>query len=183
METKTNETVPTIDPLDIIQDAVMTSLYPRGKHMRLNFTPQGLARYGQVLGWLHGLASTNRELARALARDFFARLDYLADYGGEIEEEWEGRTIRYSKWRVSLGDDGTFNGFTLGWYRAIPPERQVEGQSYPKEMQTIRYGTSYQQRVIEYGFDFCGGLIYHGPGAGQTFTVALDSSGYWGIHT
>ena len=28
-----------------------------------------------------------------------------------------------------------------------------------------------------------GRLIYHGPGAGQTFTVSLDTRQFWGIHT
>lgn len=37
--------------------------------------------------------------------------------------------------------------------------------------------------VVYYGYIFHGGVIYHGPGAGQTFTVSLDSKRLWGIHT
>ncbi len=37
---------------------------------------------------------------------------------------------------------------------------------------------------VHYTVSHNGGLIYHGPGRGQTFTVSLDTSGcLWGIHT
>lgn len=35
---------------------------------------------------------------------------------------------------------------------------------------------------VPYKFSYNGGLIYHGPAAGQTFTVSLSSC-LWGIHT
>lgn len=37
--------------------------------------------------------------------------------------------------------------------------------------------------MIHYVPWYHGGLIYHGPGAGQTFTVSLDTRHFWGIHT
>lgn len=37
---------------------------------------------------------------------------------------------------------------------------------------------------IYYYMGFNGGIIYHGPGAGQTFTVRIgDNSRWWGMHT
>ena len=41
-----------------------------------------------------------------------------------------------------------------------------------------------QRRHIFYRYGYNGGLIYHGPDAGENFTVNNDTSGrWWGLHT
>lgn len=37
--------------------------------------------------------------------------------------------------------------------------------------------------LVYYAYRYNGGVIYHGPGAGQSFTVTLDHTRLWGIHT
>ena len=37
---------------------------------------------------------------------------------------------------------------------------------------------------IRYATSFNGGIVYHGPGAGETFTVRVgDDAAWWGMHT
>ena len=48
---------------------------------------------------------------------------------------------------------------------------------------TLReHGLSYGAVLYRATFAFNGGLIYHGPGAGETFSVSLTPC-LWGIHT
>jgi len=50
-----------------------------------------------------------------------------------------------------------------------------------------RHGSSSESEVVYYGRAFNGGLIYHGPGAGETFSVNLDPAAarehLWSVHT
>jgi len=37
--------------------------------------------------------------------------------------------------------------------------------------------------VVRYAFDYNGGLLYHGPGAGKVFAVTLGDAKGWSLHT
>ena len=204
--------------MEVVQGFCFGYTAPSGKAMRLVFTPQGQARLGQIMGWIWGLyVAGQQELAAKLAIDLLGWFDYLAEYGGQVEIAREGKhSLFYPKWKVSLADDGTFGGFGLAWFRAIPNKKLHEvaeailaqktaaGEYDPenphawtwaledarkqlrinKDLEELRYVDQWNTEVIHYGYDFNGGMIYHGPGRGETFTVSLgQGERFWGIHT
>jgi hypothetical protein len=89
----------------------------------LRLTPQARMRLGHVFGWLTGLAATGNaeftKFAEKAATNLFEKLDWLAHYGGYINEE-----NRVPKYLVELHDDGTLHGFSLLWLIAVAPEQQ-----------------------------------------------------------
>jgi hypothetical protein len=143
----------------------------------LRLTPQARMRLGHVFGWLTGLAATGNaeftKFAEKAATNLFEKLDWLAHYGGYINEE-----NRVPKYLVELHDDGTLHGFSLLWLIAVAPEQQsgVDPTKFRSEYDR------YFAPKYRYVYSFNGGLLYHGPGAGETFCVNLGDS-LWGIHT
>jgi len=128
----------------------------------------GLARMGSVMGWVLALSQAGESaLAERVAAGLTDKLDYLSDYGGEVD----GARFPMRAYRVTLHDDGTFNNFSLAWYRYTPVDK---------------LGTDMKNKIQVMGefyvFCHCGGLIYHGPGHGQSFTVSLTDD-MWGVHT
>ena len=86
----------------------------------LHFTDSGKQRLAHIVGVANGFELLANEAgAHKLMDDLGQQLDYLNDFGGEVEEEVEGDTIKYPKFRVILGDDGTFGGFGIAWYQAV----------------------------------------------------------------
>ena len=61
-------------------------------------------------------------------------------------------------------------------------ERVDPNAAYSEELTEYRFLEKGQTKFY-YVPAFNGGLIYHGPGAGQTFTVNLGGDCLWGIHT
>jgi hypothetical protein len=149
----------------------------------LAFSEEGLARAASVFGWLCGLSQGgNIELANELAADFVSNLDYLAKYGGEVDYAFkyyngEDATRKIPAYVVKLCDDGTAHGFALLWHRPLlTAEIVANHKALGRDVVTFGYDE------IPHGFAFNGGLIYHGPGAGETFTCNTGSRS-WGVHT
>ena len=96
--------------------------YPSSLWPGLYFTRSGEGRLMNIAGYIVGLHQCGQEdLANKLAKSLDAKLMYLGSYGGKREFETSGTPGKVSlpEWRVFLGDDGTFGGFTVAWYRAI----------------------------------------------------------------
>lgn len=172
--------------LEFIQRAVYGYLDARleerwGKYGGgVRFTDSGKARISQIFGWIVGLSANEQTLpfAEQAAEDIASRLDWLAQYGGEVEDGHRGNKPKYL---VQLHDDGTFGGFSVLWFVARTPEEQegIAEDKFRKEFDdTFAYGAK-----VRYVFSFNGGLLYHGPGHGDTFAVTLGSSHLWSIHT
>ena len=147
------------------------------------FSDRGLARAASVFGWLCGIAGGgNIELANELAEDFVRNLDYLAKYGGELDFnylQYDGSpaTRKIPAYVVKLCDDGTAHGFALLWYRPLlTDEILANHKALGRDVVKFNYDE------IPHGFAFNGALIYHGPGAGETFTCNTGSRP-WGVHT
>jgi len=86
----------------------------------LFFTRAGEGRLMNIAGYITGLHQCGQtELATKLAESLDAQLTYLGSYGGAREIETDGTPdkVSFPEWRVFLGDDGTFGGFTIAWYR------------------------------------------------------------------
>lgn len=164
-------------PIDQLSD--MLYGYPEHRLRYMNralvWTESGLARAASVVGYIIGIRDGgNPEFATTLANDFLKNLERLVpDHDIELGED--------SKYKVpasicQIHDDGSFHGFALAWYRF---NRELP---YGEELgeQCIKWGLAF--RECEYRYLYNGGLIYHGPRAGQTFTVTIEPC-LWGIHT
>ncbi len=197
----------------------------------LTFDEGGKARFGQIVGWLTGLAMAGKaKEAGALALDFRQTLDRLNGYTRQEEypvyqsgsnPDAEIGRIKVGRYKVVLGDDGTFGGFRLAWYRAIPSctvvretqvanptigkdadephhvwtdaldamkarmgiRKDLEGYAYFRPNWLKEGETGSICEIVHYGYDFNGGLLYHGPGAGETFAVTLGDVRAWSVHT
>lgn len=149
----------------------------------LAFSDRGLARAASVCGWLCGIAHGGRiELANELAENFIENLKWLSTYGGEVDYAFkyyngEDATRKIPAYVVKLCDDGTAHGFALLWYRPLLGEAVLA-----RHKELGRDVVTFDYRDIPHGFAFNGGLIYHGPGAGETFTCNTGNRP-WGVHT
>ena len=166
----------------------------------LMFTDTGRMRLAHVMGWIRGISLTNPERAEYYARELYERLDYLAGYGGDIEdpEPWENGdafTSTVPRYKVVLGDDGTFNGFTIGWYLVVPDITQLSADTVERWVlrnehlsggccaTETRYGPGYESRVYHYQYSMNGGLLYHGETGDAVFAVQTGTHRPWGVHT
>jgi len=151
----------------------------------LVFSETGKTRLASIYGWIAGLAHAGKDVeAKTLARDIFRALQDLSRYAYDPDANGAPPYI------IELGDDGTFNGFTVGWWvckEQLTPEAQ---QRYKEEGRTVReFTVRYREEdghthlwKREYVFSHPGGLLYHGPFRGETWSVSL-SERYWSIHT
>ena len=162
-------------------------------------TPGGSARVSNIIGYICGVADGgNLSLANALAEDFDQTMSYLANYGGGEEVHKVG-SLRLPidstmhrlpdeikdvpKWRVGIGDDGTALGLGLGWYRVDSVSAHPEHALFDIHLTRWGYcGQDYSRVYVHYKFSHNGGMIYHGPGAGETYTVNIGNK-FWGVHT
>lgn len=167
------------------------------KYKNLVFTPEGEARVMMIAGWITGLIHAGQfELATAVAADINSNLEYLNGYGGDVTDTFEeGAPVKgVPRYVVQLSDDGTFGGFNVAWYRAM--EESLVSDDNEKGLLSDRWGGRHtisrwnpnpfpvrESKRYVYRFDFSGGLLYHGPGGGEVFSVNVGSSRFWGIHT
>ncbi len=171
-------TTQTQTPIDQLSDMLYGYPEHRLRYMNRAFvwTESGLARAASVVGYIIGIRDGgNPEFATSLAEDFLKNLERLVpDHTIPVEED--GRTIKVPASICRIHDDGTFHGFSLAWYsynRVLPYGEEPADRC-------VRWDYAFHQ--YEYRFIYNGGLIYHGPRAGQTFTVTLEPC-LWGIHT
>jgi hypothetical protein len=103
--------------MDVLYDHV------RGHRWKqIHFSEGGQARMASIIGWLTGLAHAGKiELANELADDLARNLDRLNNYGGndDVTPKDSGKKVELPRFKVVLHDDGTFNGFSICWYRLI----------------------------------------------------------------
>jgi len=109
----------------------------------LSVSPEALARFGQIAGWLTGLTHAGKgDLAAKLADDFDAALRYtLAPCESEdieVFSQYSGNAVGtltgVPRCRVMLYDDGTFGGFGVCWYRRVSnAERLAVARSLDEE--------------------------------------------------
>jgi hypothetical protein len=164
----------------------------------MRFSDSATARFAAVAGWLVGMTHCGqREFAERAAADLDERMKRLASYARVEEIETSRGIVRVPVCKVAISDDGTFGGFSFCVYRAkvrngdADERRNRELEEFVTEykrdesgdLRPIYDSLGYIERAfIDYNFCFNGGLLYHGPGRGETFAVSLGCS-LWGIHT
>lgn len=168
------------------------------QYRHIVFTVEGEARVMQIAGWLMGLTHAGRrDLAEKVAEDINAQFAYLNEYGGMVESEFEdGSPVpNVPRYIVQLGDDGSFGGFTVNWYRAFREGGPEDGDRngclrsrWESLADHARWGPQKEgapRELVRFLYRFCmnGGLLYHGPGGGETFSVTVGTPRFWSIHT
>ena len=147
----------------------------RGRGIRFGDGAQ--ARLGQIFGFIHGVAQADRNLATSLAGDILKQLDWLANYGGNIEGH-----EHLPRYILDLRDDGTWGGFSLAWYVVTDIKNLSDVQTNRIHPFTNEYHPQYR-----WVFAMNGGLLFHGwegSGTGTPYAVRIGSSGGpWSIHT
>lgn len=84
--------------------------------------------------------------------------------------------------KEKLGNDCSYGDVKDEVHAKLKIREWVSGTN-GEELTKHRYLSDYGQVMVRYGFAYNGGLIYHGPGAGETYTVCLTPEDGWGIHT
>lgn len=105
----------------------------------LHFTDSGLGRLAHTAGWFRGLVQCGKRAeAGALAHDLDGMLTHLSGYGGFIELKEGINTLKFPTYRIILGDDGTFGGWSLVWCRYFNNETVLAGAEKLAEMDLER---------------------------------------------
>lgn len=192
---------PAVSPLDIVHKAVHSyiasvceSLWgedgSRGRGLR--FSSGAIARLGAIFGWLDGVSQYDLLAGENLAYDIVCKqLDYLANYGGEIEAPWplgptdsnpDPKPIRLPSYVVTLGDDGTLHGFTLMWHKVVLT-KDIKPEALSQAAET-HFSGHFSRMVAKTLRAFNGGLLFH---CNESNVYAVDLSNtkgpHWSIHT
>jgi len=150
----------------------------------LYFTPCGKQRLLSIYGWIVGLHNAGQiEFANNAAANLQEKLDYLShNQWQEIttKEEWSGVVPAR---RVLIGDDRCFNSFSF--VVCMPRLDDANDDNTIKDLDYEMYsqGNYFSKKQIKYRAVYNGGLIYHGPFSGNTFTTNFGGEKLWGIHT
>jgi len=155
------------------------------------FSQMGRSRFYAVLGYIDGLRDAGKaEFAEAMLQDFSDRLKYLDNYGGEKEVSLgAGIEKAVPAYKIMLHDDGTRHGFSIGWFRMSGTESTDKSLSSHPDLwnnystTASRYDPAVGTKTFYYEFAFNGGLLYHGAGGEETFSVCLNQPRFWSIHT
>lgn len=167
-------------------------------YKNLVFDESAVARVAQIAGWLTGLTQCGqRDLAEKAAEDINSNFRYLDGYGGAAQGFTfaDGQPVEWlPRYMIRLADDRTFGGFNVLWHTVVSEEqaatmekdRLMRGR-WGEVFETYRWNPSHSpvrhSAKFYYQFAFNGGLLYHGPGGGETFHVSLGDVRFWGIHT
>lgn len=139
---------------------------------RLYFNESGLLRLAATVGWIEATRQFDESLARALAEGLCHKLDYLANYGGEIEVGG----IKFPAFRVMLVDDASLHGFGLAWYVADLSPDKCESRL---TLERWKDGTGV---LCRYRYYRNGALIYRGPTASEPDRTR-EPRDLWTSHT
>lgn len=173
----------------------------RKRHMY--FDEYGKARLANIMGYIGGANfSGNYALGVRMATELLSVFDRLAPVNHTRVLELRDGEITVPAYKVVLSDDRTLHGFTFTKLSPVCPDRFEESGKTKQDFRIVdRFGiyesiysdsatesVLYEPRKnrinVYYQFAYNGGVIYHGPGAGNTFTVQVSKSSYfWGIHT
>jgi len=132
------------------EKTVLDDLLAKGSYGHLNsiirhyqnhnvlFTDAGKMRLAHIVGHILGLHHGGQEeTALKLAEAIDARLKQLCYNGAKIGvklSEDDTEEVEVPSMKAVLGDDGTFGGFNVSWYRPIEPKRYDEVQKEARSM-------------------------------------------------
>lgn len=198
MTTETKELIAPNPAMSSIQSAVYdwpSRWWGRWRN-RVYMTVDAKIRLAQIQGWIVGLwHSGQQEFANALAQDLE---DNFSNLGPSVEMQVEGwdAPVKLPNRKILLHDDRAFNSFSFLAYQIVTPEVYNSPGFNKDSVELRRIGDSEDGSTLTetlylnekrvdffYKLSYNGGLIYHGPGAGETFSVSIGRRGFWQMHT
>jgi hypothetical protein len=166
--------------------AANNSLIPAHWVNRLLLTQPATLRMSSILGYILGLSHAGKvEQARAMLADLEEQLKWIVDESDKEITDSTGQTFKVPLRKVILNDDGTLHGFAVSFYYPEKPTKKAVFQIRLRIDDPIERFLTEENATdsIGYKFGYNGGLIYHGPGAGETFTTSLTKPKFWQLHT
>lgn len=131
----------------------MNTLIRHYKDQGVLFTEAGKMRLAHIVGHIVGLYhGEQQDIAIKMAESLDSNLRRLCYNNARTELPLDGNVeggtvVEAPAVKVVLGDDGTFGGFRVGWYRPIAPRvyeakvkeaRQIKGESPDKEFNKVK---------------------------------------------
>lgn len=184
MSTQTDERIATVTPEQLTEYLFRHS--PDNLAWRnLYWTDRALFRLGATVAAFSptvGDSEERREDKQRCLANLANRLDYLNQYGGNVEN------TNAPAYKVQLHDDGLFGSFSLMWYVAVTAERihqlaEKENLSFPDYVKLCCLDSTYLSYCdsVPYYYvpSFNGGLIWHWSGSESGDPL----KGSYGVHT
>ena len=130
----------------------MNTLARHYKDQGVLFTEAGKMRLAHIVGHIVGLYhAEQKDIALKMAESLDSNLCRLCYNSRRVEMPLDGKVKRLfveaPTAKVVLGDDGTFGGFSVGWYQPISPTvyedrvkeaRQIKDESPDKEFNKVK---------------------------------------------
>lgn len=158
----------------------------RPQSICLNDTAQ--SRLSNIVGFIYGISLHDKTEAVAMFLDIRRNLDYL-DRSNMLIDEADEYKRKYPDGLVIMSDDGTFNGFSFYTYHAVKRDMELPYKEQTMDgisTETLTKDFEYYGHIpynMYYKRSYNGGLLYHGPAAGEVFAVNLNPVRYWSTHT
>lgn len=184
MSTQTNERIATVTS-EQLAERIYTSSPDNYTWKNLYWHERALFRLGSTIAAfspIPGDSKETREDKQRCLADLANRLDYLNQYGGNVEN------TNVPAYKIMLHDDGLFGSFSLLWYRAVTAERihelaAAQDMSFCEYVKTHcldgTYLSYYDTMPAYYVYAFNGGLIWHWSGSESGDPL----KGSYGVHT
>lgn len=188
-----------IDVSDVLNVLSVDMLY-EGLHRiktprNLILTPEAEKKLASIAGHMLGLCHAGQtELANTMMENFNGCLHRLTF--GDDQTQFDFPELedycRVPSRKVILADDRCLHSFSFIVLEPIDPslfdpEKKVHMESIFDVRLTEQpwFTAASCKRDIYYKKSFNGGLIYHGPGSGETFTVLVGRTEktFWSLHT
>ena len=163
----------------------------------LEFTEQSAAKMASIFGYITAMLHLGHvEEAERYANELVNLFDNYISGGEEVEHTFEDmgeeRTVKLPSMKAAIHSDGCLHSFTFaryylvegnGWAHYHKVKDQIEkGEVDPRSGWFLNNKPDHFNAL--YKFSYNGGIIFHGPQSGETFTVRIaDDNNLWGIHT
>lgn len=140
----------------------------------------GEARLASCLAFIYGISVLNRKLAVKMFEDLRSQFVQMANVREDQLLDIDGHKRKYSMEITLLSDDGTFNGFAFSTYYLRRESENKPGIISQEEFNLRRWHVPMGYHYVR---AYNGGLLYHGPAAGNNFAVRTEDVRFWSIHT
>ena len=180
-----------------------------GEHGKIGnavrFTRGGIARMGQVVGFIYGLhlaccvmgspagcrgngvADHIRKNVDAMANDLLRHFDFMANVGHKDEHKLVPNEL------AIVDSDKEFLSWRILWYKAVDISKmntdqyeQTMAKAYKENDKPLILPYYLLQDTVPhaYRFDHNGGLVYMGPAEDNTLTINIHQGPvFWSIST
>ena len=193
-ETKTNEALEFVAQC-LYKNTNIHSFSNRWSN--ISFTESGACRMMSIVGYIVAMVHFGKvEEAESYANELVELFDRLNATNQvkhpTIAHDGSPNEITIPDGKVVIADDANLHSFSFARYFYSPGDGWKQyheikdaidkGELEPRAGWFFEDKPTYAGALYKYSYN--GGIIFHGPGQGETFTVDIGSGdNLWGIHT